>query len=26
MWVFAAPPNQQPFSLELSMPQIAAQS
>jgi len=26
MWVFAAAPNQQPFSLELSMPQIAAQS
>jgi len=26
MWVFANAPNQQPFSLELSMPQIAAQS
>jgi hypothetical protein len=26
MWVFADAPNQQPFSLELSMPQIAAQS
>ena len=26
MWVFATAPNQQPFSLELSMPQIAAQS
>jgi hypothetical protein len=26
MWVFAVAPNQQPFSLELSMPEIAAQS
>jgi hypothetical protein len=26
MWVFANAPNQQPFSLELAMPQIAAQS
>jgi hypothetical protein len=26
MWVFANAPNQQPFSLELSMPQIEAQS
>jgi hypothetical protein len=26
MWVFANAPNQQPFSLELSMPEIAAQS
>lgn len=26
MWVFANAPNQQPFSLELSMPQITAQS
>jgi hypothetical protein len=26
MWVFATAPNQQPFSLELSMPEIAAQS
>jgi hypothetical protein len=26
MWVFANAPNQQPFSLELSMPEIAAQT
>lgn len=26
LWVFAAAPNQQPFSLELSMPQIASQT
>lgn len=26
LWVFANAPNQQPFSLELSMPQIAAQT
>jgi hypothetical protein len=26
MWVFANAPNQQPFSLELAMPEIAAQS
>lgn len=26
LWVFANAPNQQPFSLELSMPQIASQS
>jgi hypothetical protein len=26
LWVFANAPNQQPFSLELSMPEIAAQS
>src|ERR1700742_1775399 len=26
MWVFANAPNQQPFSLELSMPQIASQT